>query len=623
MALRSRLQSMAGRLEETEDFTFDQLHDNYKALKAFAAKQQKEMTSYLEKSRAICYASVSSAEHYCAFFESSAGGATATSPAPQRRRITKGPNGYGMAIEDDGTVSGFTGQAGPAELAGVAIGMKIVAVNGVPTPGKACTIAQLHAIDKDEVEFTFEPPATAGLSAVSSTFGVTVREIKARNEGYSRDLRGQLEKTLIADVLEPLAAYIALFDAFQDLINDRQRARDVYDRYRAKVRDLGQSSSARDPARLPRNEQKMKDAYNTYVRCNAHATSQLGRFHRESVMFFGGLQRAYLEHQAAMFSAGHSTFESLLSLMTSALNEAGMSLKPVLPKVGTIAPARELEPEPECFPAVPATTSTTQPSLLPGGVSPTNPFLGADAFKQLSGQPLGVQAQPLMAQPVQTYPATASEAAPPAYSSTPGIPLVAAGAPGAGGTYVQPLPPPYTPPVSNAQPPPFQHPAHQTSPSWMMNVETAAPPPSYSRDPFAPVNTPASSDAAFSSGPHGMAPTAMSTASPFGHMAFDGTGGPPAQSQKLTSTSGGANANAGRAVHPDPFGWSATTSPNGFAFDEPTLWATTAPAGIAAVDFPANLPPHLGGPVTSRVASSDAASAQGAKTSGGGWQTFE
>ena len=32
MALRSRLQSMVGRLEETEDFTFDQLHDNYKAL---------------------------------------------------------------------------------------------------------------------------------------------------------------------------------------------------------------------------------------------------------------------------------------------------------------------------------------------------------------------------------------------------------------------------------------------------------------------------------------------------------------------------------------------------------------------------------------------------------------
>lgn len=618
MALRSRLQSMVGRLEETEDFTFDQLHDNYKALKVFAAKQQKEMTSYLEKSRAICYASVSSAEHYCAFFESSAGGATATSPAAQRRRIAKGPNGYGMAIEDDGTVSGFTGQAGPAELAGVAIGMKVVAVNGVPTPGKACTIAQLQSIDKDEVEFTFETPATAGLSAVSSTFGVTVREIKARNEGYSRDLRGQLEKTLIADVLEPLGAYIALFDAFQDLINDRQRARDVYDRYRAKVRDLGQSGSARDPARLPRNEQKMKAAFVDYQRCNAHATSQLARFHRESVMFFGGLQRAYLEHQAAMFSAGHSTFESLLSLMTSALNEAGMPLKPVLPKVGAIAPARELEPEPEperC-PTVPATMSTIQPPLLPGGVSPTNPFLGADAFKQLAGQPLGVQAQPVVAQPVQTYPTTASEAAPPAYSSTPGIPLVAAGAPGAGGTHAQPPPPPYAAPVSNAQPPPFQHPAQQTSPSWAMNVETAAPPPSYSSDPFAP----ASSDTAFSPGPHGMAPTAISTASPFGHMAFDGTGGPPVQG--LANTSGGANADAGRAVHTDPFGWSATTSSNGFAFDESTR-ATTEPAGIAGVDFPANLPPHLGGPVPSRVVSSGAATAQGAKTSGGGWQTFE
>ena len=78
MALKSRLQSMVGRLDETEDLSFDQLQENYRTLRQFAAKQQKEMTSYLEKSRAICYASISSAEAYCAFFESSAGGATSS-----------------------------------------------------------------------------------------------------------------------------------------------------------------------------------------------------------------------------------------------------------------------------------------------------------------------------------------------------------------------------------------------------------------------------------------------------------------------------------------------------------------------------------------------------------------
>jgi hypothetical protein len=283
MALKSRLQSMVGRLDETEDLSFDQLQENYRTLRQFAAKQQKEMTSYLEKSRAICYASISSAEAYCAFFESSAGGATSSAAVgQQRRRITKGPLGFGMAIEDDGTVSGFTGQGGPAEMAGVAIGMKIVAVNGANTPGKASAIAELQrCAGQGEVEFTFEPAPIQVLPVVSSAFGASVREIKGRNEAYARETRGELEQMLITEVLEPLETYIAQATSFQSLINDRQRTRELYDRYRAKVRDLGESGSARDPARLPRNEQKMNTAFAEYQRCNAHAISKLGQFHRQ------------------------------------------------------------------------------------------------------------------------------------------------------------------------------------------------------------------------------------------------------------------------------------------------------------------------------------------------------
>jgi hypothetical protein len=618
MALKSRLQSMVGRLEETEDFTFDQLHENYKKLKTFAAKQQKEMASYMETSRAMCYASISSAEHYCAFFESSAGGATTiSSPPPLRKRIAKGPNGYGMAIEDDGTVSGFTGQAGPAELAGVAIGMKVVAVNGVPTRGKAHTIAELQrcqSIDKSEVEFTFEAPATEGLYAVSSTFGTTMRDIKARNDQYSRDTRGELEKTLITDVLKPLEAYNALFGAFQDLINERQRARELYDRYRAKVRDLMQGGSARDPARLPRNEEKMKTAYAEYTRCNGHAITQLARFHKESVTFFSGLQRAYLAHQAAMFAAGHSTFESLLSLMTGSLNEAGIPLTPILPKVDVSA--SKLEPEPECLSTVPATLpAARQQPVSPVGLTPTNPFDGGGgaSSNQPPGQPyMAVQAQTIEALPVQAYSATAPEAAPPAYSSTPGIPLVAAGTvPGTGGPVAQPPPPPYEAPGPTVQPLPFQHPAQQQSPSWAPNggVGSGAPPPSYNSDPFAPAYAPAaipaSSNGTFSSG-HGMHPTAISAVSPFADTPFDGTGG--------------ANVDASAG---NPFAVSATTSSNGFVFGEPTS-GTPAPAAIAGVDFPANLPPHLGGLGSSQAVNPDVRTAQGAtRTNIGGWQTFE
>lgn len=700
MALKSRLQSMTGRLEETEDFVFDQLHDNFKALKAFAGKQKKAMNSYLEKSRATCYASVSSAEEYCAFFESSAGGATTGSAlGPQRRRIAKGPNGYGMAIEEDGTVSGYTGQDTPAELAGVAIGMKIVAVNGIPTPGKTFTIAELQRCGSAEVEFTFEAPSTAALSAVSSSFGVTVREIKARNENFSRETRGDLESTLITDVLEPLDAYIALFSAFQDLINDRQRARELYDRYRAKVRDL--SGSSRDPTRLPRNEQKMKTAFAEYQRCNAHAISQLSRFHRESVTFFGGLQRAHLAHQAAMFSAGHSTFESLLSMMTSALNDAGMPIKPVLPNVdaGEAPRVPEHEPEPECVPTIAATASTVQPPPPPFSTSSANPFAGGAASTQPAGHPQAqVHAQTIMAQPVQPHPTTVSSAiAPPPYSPSPGVPLATDVAPDASGSDERPPPPPYDAPAQTVQlPPRQQHPVQQKSASALpasASMGLRAPPPSYNDDPFAAPSPPSSasltsSDTTFSS-VHGMAPTAISAANPFGASPFDGTGGPAAAGMPsgigvvnvqagqpadtsasdpfgmpaMPSSTGSSTSDpfgtpamlsstgsafdglmtvgvaapaavsgVGQAAHTsvnNPFGLSAMTSSTSSVFGEQTaVGVAAAPAPVAGVDFPSNLPPALGGrpvlqssPGPTNLGTESARNAT--RPNRGGWQTFD
>ena len=101
--------------------------------------------------------------------------------------------------------------------------------------------------------------------SVSSTLGATVREIKEKNEAFARGTRGRLETQLIAEVLEPLDAYIERVDVHQQLVNERQAARETYDRYRAKVRDLGVAGSSKDPARLPRNEQKLANALAEYL----------------------------------------------------------------------------------------------------------------------------------------------------------------------------------------------------------------------------------------------------------------------------------------------------------------------------------------------------------------------
>ena len=344
-----------------------------------------------------------------------------------------------------------------------------------------------------------------------------------------------------------------------------------------------------------------------------------------------------MAHQAAMFSAGSKTFDSLLSLMTGSLEQAGMPIKPELPKVDLDA-AEDFQTQ--ALPS-PPTTQLPSPSANPfaggggpgggGGGGAGAGGTGQAGYTMAPGQPqvhqvMGQPAHQPPLQPVQAYPAisaamTLSSSAPPAYSSTPGIPLVPAAGTGTGAVAVAvagaggPPPPPYEVPSQTMQqqqqqqhlaPPPFQQqqqqqlqahgPPQAVVPSWTpagVGTGTAAPPPSYHSDPFAavqapsPAPAPAPSDVAFSSG-HGMAmgsTAAISTASPFGDTPFDG----------------GSSATM------------ASTSSNGFPFPEPVA----APG----VDFPANLPAHLGG--TPGPAAHGGRSSTSGSQGSGGWQTFE
>ena len=85
----------------------------------------------------------------------------------QRLQIAKGSKGFGMGIEDDGTVSTLTfGVHNPAKSAGVQIGTRIVAVDGVATKGKPAIVAELQRrAHQTSVEFTFDHGAVPAPAA--------------------------------------------------------------------------------------------------------------------------------------------------------------------------------------------------------------------------------------------------------------------------------------------------------------------------------------------------------------------------------------------------------------------------------------------------------------------------
>lgn len=218
-----------------------------------------------------------------------------------------------------------------------------------------------------------------------------------------------------------------------------------------------------------------------------------------------------------------------------------MPIKPDLPTVdvhskeaGTTAPTDAAVPTSTLPPVLP---SPSPPAAAAAAPTAVNPFLAATGGQPPVQAGMGQPAPP----PVQALPA-----APPAYSSTPGIPLTAMSPGGGGGG--GPPPPAYQMPS--------MQPTQKVPEPWASGAPLTggALPPSYS-DPFAPAPAPAPGNA-FASGA-GMMPT--SAASPFGASPFDGG---------------------------DPF--ANDPSSNGFMLPEPVV--------ASGVDFPSNLPAHLGGP---------------------------
>lgn len=218
---------MLGKVDKTEDVTFDSLFKAYQHVQQFAKQQKTEMNAYLEKSRGVCYASIASAEAFQKFYESTAS-AAAPPRTPLVRTVRKGHQGYGMAIEDDRQISGFSLVSGPAELAGVVPGYRITAVNGKPVFSKADVIQELVMADQrsptPETEFTMEPPPPSNTGA--HPLVKCTSEISQRTQLYARETRGRQEQLLIKEVIEPLNSFMKLLDGLKKELAAREAARE-------------------------------------------------------------------------------------------------------------------------------------------------------------------------------------------------------------------------------------------------------------------------------------------------------------------------------------------------------------------------------------------------------------
>jgi hypothetical protein len=71
---------------------------------------------------------------------------------------------------------------------------------------------------------------------------ICVAQLAELAAAFYRDDRGRLEATFLAKVLGPLEAHLTGLGQLSQLVAERGALRDIFDRYREKVRRVGQMS---------------------------------------------------------------------------------------------------------------------------------------------------------------------------------------------------------------------------------------------------------------------------------------------------------------------------------------------------------------------------------------------
>lgn len=180
--------------------------------------------------------------------------------------LEKGPDGFGLAIEPDGSLRAFCSADGrpqegsAAERAGVRLGSRVTAVNGVAVAGREAVVAELRrpaAQDGAFFAFTTPPPpegvALPGLvSTTSDLLTLTPQQLAAAakpvREGKEEEKEGDTVQRA-ATVAEELAA----------ALSDHEATRRVHEREMHALRAQQESAvaaalAAAEPAAPPEPE---------------------------------------------------------------------------------------------------------------------------------------------------------------------------------------------------------------------------------------------------------------------------------------------------------------------------------------------------------------------------------
>ena len=104
-----------------------------------------------------------------------------------RFKLFKGPQGFGINIDDRGVVIGFTGTNSPTEVAGVPVGTLLVRVNGEAVLGKAQVIGEIRA---------------AGSVSVMAFGFMTPQAYMAKKQGGDDEIAADVPEADVAETVE-------------------------------------------------------------------------------------------------------------------------------------------------------------------------------------------------------------------------------------------------------------------------------------------------------------------------------------------------------------------------------------------------------------------------------------
>jgi len=181
--------------------------------------------------------------------------------------------------------------------------------------------------------------------------------------------RQGLDENIDRDVVAPLNAHMGIYKTLKKRVNERDRRKTDFDRFKAEVKALTVHPATK-PEKLAEGQHNLAVAKHAYEILEAELMKDMDALHNDRLCFFDPCFATILRMEQGYYSEGNRLFSELVGMVAHIDPRAIHShVEPITPEEVTMAnPKNVTPPEPEAYSApTPTPAYSPAPTASPAG----------------------------------------------------------------------------------------------------------------------------------------------------------------------------------------------------------------------------------------------------------------